>query len=236
MQVPIPVNNVYLVCSYGENDPPPTEESLASANQSTRVVHEHFDVEILPDMALDSNEKKSVSLKLYPKTEGPMKVLGIKYLLCGIIPAFSRFDNLKSKTISITVTPPMPVLECKIHNLSDELITGQVCSATLELHNKGGQGLQNLHVYASHPSFCYFGDGTKTTEISYRKLLTLNCRSRETIVHVRIKTNQRSAELYKCGSNDKNYPSDRRERAIRVRKGSNDISAMLDKSRSTGKT
>lgn len=175
MHVPLPVNNVYLECSFGDLSPPSTEQFLRNGNTSNRVEHEHFGIEVLADMALDSNERRKVILKLFPKTEGQIKIHGIKYLLCGIIPSFSKFEKRsKGQTIAellLTVSPPMPVLDSVFHNFPEEMLVGQVSSCTIEINNKGGKGLQNLLVMSSVPSFVYFGDATAKEQSSYSNLL-----------------------------------------------------------------
>lgn len=174
MQVPIPINNVYLECAFGESPSPKTEIYLSGSIPPARAEHEDFDIEILADAALDSNEKKFLRLKLYPKKEGTLKILGIRYLLCGIIPTYRAFQNVVKGSVvplAITVTPPMPVLEIAFHGFPDEILAGQVTRATLELQNKGGKSLQSLFLKSSAPSFCYFGDGTSTKEVQYIEML-----------------------------------------------------------------
>ena len=172
MQVPIPINNLYLECSFGNMDPPNTD--LSGATPSAQAEHPHFDIEIFADAALDSNEKKLIRLKLYPKIEGTIKVLGVRYLLCGIIPTYRKFRkylNNEPIVLTVTVTPPMPVLEMAFHGFPDEVLAGQVTQTTLELQNKGGKGLQSLFMMSSFPNFCYFGDGTSTKEVQYMEML-----------------------------------------------------------------
>lgn len=173
MQVPIPVNNVYLKCSFDDEPVPNSEAFLNGSAPVSRIEHEHFDVEVLSDAALDSNEKKRLRLKIFPKAEGTIKVLGIQFLLCGIIPSYRPFRKMtRGPTPSplplvISVTPPMPVLELSFHNFPEELLNGQVCNTMLELHNKGGKGLTALYLKTSNPTFFYIDDGTKLVESSY---------------------------------------------------------------------
>jgi hypothetical protein len=128
-------------------------------------------MEVLSDMALDSNEKRQVVLKLIPKSEGKIKFHGIRYLLCGIIPSFSPFEKkIKGQSntdLILTVTPPMPVLECIFHNFPDEMLAGQVSACTIELYNKGGKGLKDLMVLSSMPSMVYYGDATAEVQPNY---------------------------------------------------------------------
>ncbi|KAJ2997083.1 hypothetical protein HDV02_005897 [Globomyces sp. JEL0801] len=147
MQVPIPVNNIHLECTFND-EPPPKSEPWSTNEIITKMEYPHFDIEVLPDIALDASEKKIVHLKLYPKTEGKIKLLGIRYLLCGIIPTYRAFKkqtlgkDAKDIELVLTITPPMPVLDLTFHNLPVEMLCGQVCQATLELNNKGGKGLE----------------------------------------------------------------------------------------------
>jgi tetratricopeptide (TPR) repeat protein len=165
LQVPIPVNNIYLDClfneqlvvfpAWGESEPP------------SWLVTDQLEMEVLTDMALDANEKKVVSIKIVPKMQGQIKIVGLRYLLCGII-STSRILEVSDKvSFTIDVTPPMPVLDFSFHNFPDEMLAGQVNCATLELHNRGGKGLHGLVAKISHPNFCLFGDPTSTEEQTY---------------------------------------------------------------------
>ncbi|KAJ3344553.1 Trafficking protein particle complex 8, partial [Kappamyces sp. JEL0680] len=176
MQVPIPVNNVYLECAFGDEAPPSSGAHLNHASPRSRIEHPHFDIEVLADTALDSNEKKVVTLKVYPKTEGQIRVVGLCYLLCGIIPTYRSFSkkskgaDSKQLALTLNVKPPMPVLDVVFHNFREDLLAGQVSHCTLELHNKGGRGFESLYVKASHGSICFFGDGTLSNELHYLTL------------------------------------------------------------------
>ncbi|KAJ3312147.1 Trafficking protein particle complex 8 [Boothiomyces sp. JEL0838] len=173
LQVPIPINNVFLECSYEDSEAPPSLHILASPEPSTKAVFEKFDIEVLPDFALDSNDKRLVHLKVYPKVEGKIKIIGVRFLLCGIIPSFRRFDkkslgaNSIHQDLILNITAPMPVLEASFHNFPSEMLAGQVCQTILELNNKGSKGMEGLFVKMSHPSFCYFGDSTSPIDTPY---------------------------------------------------------------------
>jgi hypothetical protein len=163
MQVPIPVNNIFLECLF--NDEPITIPDWGDSEPPSWIETPQLKMELLADVALDSNERKTVSIKLFPLMQGQLKIIGLRYLLCGIIPATRRFDST-STNIVIDITAPMPVLDYTFHNFPEEMLNGQISQATLELHNKGGKGLVGLAVKISHPNFCYFGD-TKNPEDSY---------------------------------------------------------------------
>ncbi|KAJ3268862.1 Trafficking protein particle complex 8 [Terramyces sp. JEL0728] len=173
MQVPIPINNIFLECSYENENAPPSLDILASPEPSTKVSFDKFDIEVLPDLALDSSDKRLVHLRVYPKVEGEIKIIGVRFLLCGIIPSFRRFSkkslgsNPVHQELILKVTPPMPVLEACFHNFPSEMVSGQVCQTMLELNNRGTKGMEGLFVKMSHPSFCYFGDATSTDDTPY---------------------------------------------------------------------
>jgi tetratricopeptide (TPR) repeat protein len=169
LQVPIPVNNIYLDCTFNEQlvtFPPWGEREPPSL-----LVTDQLEMEVLTDMALDANEKKLVSIKIVPKLQGQIKIVGLRYLLCGIISTSRVLEVSDKVSFTIDVTAPMPVLDFSFHNFPDEMLAGQVNCATLELHNRGGTGLYGLVAKISHPNFCLFGDPTLTEEQSYSNLL-----------------------------------------------------------------
>eukprot|EP00842_Homolaphlyctis_polyrhiza_P000472 jgi/Hompol1/1425/HPOL_001386-RA len=180
MQVPVPINNIFLECVYGDNLEIETQLHMDSDSEVPAVIDRNeFSVEVLPDVSLDSNEKRKVHLKVYPKQEGRITVLGVRYLLCGVIPAYYRFNRKGRRlndtaaqrqdpvgvyapdtSLKILVTSPMPVLDVVVHSLPESMLMGQVSQIAVELVNKGTRGLKNLHVKSNMPtSFC-FGDST----------------------------------------------------------------------------
>ncbi|KAJ1345343.1 hypothetical protein BSLG_000856 [Batrachochytrium salamandrivorans] len=180
LQVPIPVNNLFLECSFDGNAETVTELNIPPDGDVPALIEmPEFDVQVLHDVSLDASERRKIQLKIYPKKEGEIVVLGIRYLLCGVIPTFRRFqkrgrrlnDTLAQQqdtngvyaedvSLRITVTPPMPVLDIVFHSFPESMLLGQVSQVALELNNRGTRGLKNLYVITSHaPVFC-FGDGT----------------------------------------------------------------------------
>ena len=180
LQVPIPANNVYLECVFGDQESQDTDKPMEDlSSTSNRIECADFDLEVLPDVSLDASEKRLVQLKVYPKREGKIRILGARYLLCGVIPSYKEFkkhgrrlndtnaqrQDLKGVyeddvSLSVLVTSPMPVLDAFVHSFPESLIAGEVRQVSLELHNKGTKALNNLFVKSNHGNIFYFGDGT----------------------------------------------------------------------------
>nr|KAJ3420223.1 Trafficking protein particle complex 8 [Polyrhizophydium stewartii] len=192
LQVPIPTNNVFLECTFGDQPETHTElQILPNGDVPSRIARPEFELEVLHDVSLDSGEKRQVNLKIYPMQEGEITVIGVRYLLCGVIPSFRRFQKRGRRlndtpaqrqdpngvyapdvSLKISVTPPMPVLDVVFHSFPESMLLGQVVQVALELNNKGTRGLKNLFVKPSHPTAFCFGDGTSIELPSYAPILT----------------------------------------------------------------
>ncbi|KAL5034933.1 hypothetical protein RTP6_002703 [Batrachochytrium dendrobatidis] len=187
LQVPIPVNNIYLECVFSGCSETKTELVIPSTGDvPSRIELPQYDIQVLHDVSLDAGEKRKIHLKIYPKMEGEITVLGVRYLLCGIIPTYRRFQKRRQKLsepqvqqadqddqdtkdilLKILVTPPMPVLDVVFHSFPETMLLGQVSQVALELNNRGTRGLKNLVVITSHPTAFCFGDGTSLEQPSY---------------------------------------------------------------------
>ncbi|KAI8920698.1 ER-golgi trafficking TRAPP I complex 85 kDa subunit-domain-containing protein [Entophlyctis helioformis] len=187
LQVPVPANNLYLECAFGDAPESVTDLQVSpDSDVPSKIERPEFDVEVLHDVSLDANEKRKVQLKIYPKREGTITILGIRYLLCGVIPTYHRFHKRGRRlndtpaqrqdpdgvyapdvVLKVVVTPPMPVLDVLLHGFPDMMLSGQVIQVALELNNKGSRGLKSLYVKTSHPAAFCFGDGTSLELPSY---------------------------------------------------------------------
>jgi hypothetical protein len=177
------------MCSFG--DGPVEHLDLATNTDAPSImVNNNFSTEILTDMALDANERRTVLLeltqlkiKLNPFREGTINIIGIGYLLCGIIPCRRTFKvgkQTSTETLKIHVTPPMPVLDIKFHNMKSSLIEGQVVHGTIEINNIGGKSLDGLWVSVSDNTLITFAnpedlDGVSNEESDQRMVDSISC-------------------------------------------------------------
>lgn len=155
LSVPVPINNVFLECKFGDQ----IIQLPANYDDQLMLKLEHLDMQMLPDVSLDANQKLLISLELTPKSTGELVILGVRYFLCGILKTYRPFE----KPIVLMITPPMPILEVAFHQFPEILVAGQVCQCVLEVNNKGTSGLCDLIAKTSHPTFIQFGDSNEPT-------------------------------------------------------------------------
>ncbi|RGB32937.1 ER-golgi trafficking TRAPP I complex 85 kDa subunit-domain-containing protein [Rhizophagus diaphanus] len=186
MHIQININDLILECEYIplEDSSSPYEvnnEELSQKDENTDnadikfIKFEAFDLEILPEVCLQGLEEKTISLRVLPKKQGTLKVLGLQYTLNSLVHGIKKFlrhgkrlNDTKEQRMSVVyatdrsldlmVTSPMPLLEVAFHSFPELLFSGEVTQVVLEINNKGQKGLTDLRVKMSHPSFFCIGD------------------------------------------------------------------------------
>ncbi|KAI8919197.1 ER-golgi trafficking TRAPP I complex 85 kDa subunit-domain-containing protein [Powellomyces hirtus] len=164
MNIPIQINNVFLECSFGKDPPPKTDMKWSAETTSPgKVEFAQFDVENVSEIALDDKEKRKVQLRIFPKQEGEIHIVGVRFTLCGVVPSYFEFPpkprgSRDGNALKLTVTSPMPVLDVIFHSFPGVMLSGQVCQVVLEINNKGNRGLRSLQLKTSHPSFFSVGE------------------------------------------------------------------------------
>ncbi|CAG8460304.1 5163_t:CDS:10 [Ambispora gerdemannii] len=131
-----------------------------------------------------SSTKDSLSLRVTPKREGTIKIVGLRYSLHSIVRSRrtfakrgKRLNNTKQQmmdvvyapdlSLEVLVTSPMPLLEVAFHSFPEMLFSGEVIQVVLEINNKGQTGLTDLQVKMSHPSFFCVGDAEMLEKTIY---------------------------------------------------------------------
>ncbi|KAJ3156284.1 Trafficking protein particle complex 8 [Geranomyces michiganensis] len=172
MNVPIQINNVFLECAYGKDPPPQTDLKWSAETTSPeKVEHTQFDVENVSEIALNDREKRKIQLRVFPKQEGEIRVIGVRFTLCGTVPSFCIFPvkprgSRDGDALNLTVTSPMPVLDVIFHSFPSVMLSGEVSQVVLEINNKGNRGLRTLQLKTSHPSFfCIGGNDALDTSV-----------------------------------------------------------------------
>ncbi|KAJ3018711.1 Trafficking protein particle complex 8, partial [Thoreauomyces humboldtii] len=168
MNVPIQINNVFLECSFGKADPPKsTLKWSADTRSPDRIEHPEFDLENVSEIALDDKERRKIQLRVFPKQEGEIKVIGVRFTLCGTVPSYCAFvtstvpgSAASHAHMTLTVTSPMPLLDVIFHAFPSTMLSGQVTRVVLEINNKGNRGLRNLQLKTSHPTFFCIGENS----------------------------------------------------------------------------
>jgi hypothetical protein len=154
MQVPIPINNLILDLQFNGQVPVKTRDLDGF------LEYDCFNVDFQPILALDPNEKKIIKLKISPKKPGKIQIIGISYVLCGVIPLKRKFQKTfrhEHIDIVVNVSTPMPVLDIVFHNFPEQVLCGEVLKGTIEVENKGTMGMQGLIYMGSH-DFFFLGD------------------------------------------------------------------------------
>ncbi|KAI8806762.1 ER-golgi trafficking TRAPP I complex 85 kDa subunit-domain-containing protein [Cladochytrium replicatum] len=182
MQITMQLNRLSIVCAYSSS----TKDKDGNAGEETnagldgggigvdKLVYNAFDVEYIHEITLGALERRQMQIKVFPKQEGSLKVLGLRYYLCDTVPTFRPFNKRGKRlnataeqrqmelyaadnSLNLIVTPPMPVLDLTFRDFPEFLWSGEVAKAVLEVRNRGNRAMKNLFVKMSHPSFFCFG-------------------------------------------------------------------------------
>ncbi|CAI2163877.1 1745_t:CDS:10 [Funneliformis geosporum] len=155
------------------------------------IKFEAFDLEILSEISLPGLETKAISLRVLPKKQGTIKVLGLQYNLNSLIRGVKKFSRrgkrlndtndqrtsvvyTTDRSLDLMVTSPMPLLEVAFHSFPEVLFSGEVTQVVLEINNKGQKGLTDLRVKISHPSFFCIGNSADSNYLTTETLKTKN--------------------------------------------------------------
>ncbi|CAG8551197.1 225_t:CDS:10 [Funneliformis mosseae] len=214
MHIQININDLILECDHVplENSEENSRNSSEEINNEESSKHnnnldnadvksikfEAFDLEILSEVTLPGSETKAISLRVLPKKQGTLKVLGLRYNLNSLIRGVKKFSRrgkrlndtndqrtsvvyTTDRSLDLMVTSPMPLLEVAFHSFPDALFSGEVAQVVLEINNKGQKGLTDLRVKISHPSFFCIGDAEMLGKVIYDNSEDSNCLTTETL-------------------------------------------------------
>ncbi|TPX31316.1 hypothetical protein SmJEL517_g05349 [Synchytrium microbalum] len=188
LQISVAISNVVIECQL-EVDPkastrvsPLPRHSLSSAH-STLIDQPHFSLEMLDKVVLDGLERRTIRLRVHPRNEGNLTILGFRYNIFEVIPCCKLFDKrgkrlndtLPQRTsqvygaessLKLLVTAPMPLIDVAFHSWPSKggsadpdggLLLGEVVQTVMEITNKGNRGLVDLRIKISHPTFLFVG-------------------------------------------------------------------------------
>ncbi|KAI9205332.1 ER-golgi trafficking TRAPP I complex 85 kDa subunit-domain-containing protein [Polychytrium aggregatum] len=185
MQTPVTLEDVFLECTH---DSVPDEQirtikvSILEAgvvdgkNRSRRISNNVYDVECLERVGLAAKETKTIQLRVLPKVEGQLQIVGLRYTFMNTIPAYRPFkkrgkrlnETLQQRsqaspqystdqTLKLIVNPPMPMLHAQFLEFPSSLLSGEVTRNVLEIENRGNKDMKRLILKMSHPTFFHFG-------------------------------------------------------------------------------
>ncbi|KAI9228169.1 MAG: ER-golgi trafficking TRAPP I complex 85 kDa subunit-domain-containing protein [Piptocephalis tieghemiana] len=193
LHIPIELSQVEMECVHDATDP---SKGPSTSGDEAEVVdldaeggskirkrlypdsilrrYEHYDAEQLGSITLEGKEERRVSFRLRPTTPGSIRILGIRYVVCGVVPGHKKFwkrgprlNGTKAertmqlygpdRSLDLAVTPPMPLLRVEMHHPSSSLLSGEVSPGKMCLMNAGERALKDLYVSVSHPTMLRLG-------------------------------------------------------------------------------
>jgi len=75
----------------------------------------------------------------------------------------------EDKSLTFTVTPPMPLLDVVFHSKPTSVYAGETCKIILEINNKGNCTLKNLKLVMNQNSLVYVGSPEMINDELYSK-------------------------------------------------------------------
>ncbi|KAL3839351.1 hypothetical protein ACJIZ3_023942 [Penstemon smallii] len=212
LQIPISISNVSLVCEHS------TESDETVSNASSSLINYQNDTELRTvsvsgDFSLDTpfftlsevgtsiqgGTSILVQLTVTPKTEGTLKVVGVRWKLSGSVVGIHNFNadvtrkkvargnrklkqSIKNK-LEFLVIQSIPRLEGVIKNLPRTVYAGDLRRLTLELKNPSTVSVKNLKMRVSHPRFINIAD-QEAMDLEFPNCLKKHANSSESYNHV----------------------------------------------------
>ncbi|RKP26919.1 ER-golgi trafficking TRAPP I complex 85 kDa subunit-domain-containing protein, partial [Syncephalis pseudoplumigaleata] len=198
MRVMLKLSNIALECVHEENtDTDGTTASQYNAHElrkptddpnsiSSMITLEYFQLENIWEANLQPRERKKMTLKLIPKREGVIQIIGLRYTLDEVVHGYKKFgkrgrrlNSTKAErtqqlyapdtSLNLLVTPPMPLLDITVKHFPANMLSGEVVQATLIITNGGERDLKHLRVASSHPTMLYIGSAGLVDTPAYRE-------------------------------------------------------------------
>ena len=151
LNIPLPLNCIYLQVESNHK----INTNLLNSSSSS-IIGPDFDLSVIPDVALDPHQRKLIQLSLVPKKVGQIKILGIAYLLSGIVPTHQPILRSLDEPFILDVRPPMPVLNVVL-SLPEILYSGQYVFGKIKMTNTGSRDLYDLKMNCNHSNMIYIG-------------------------------------------------------------------------------
>lgn len=187
LQISLSVSNISLICEHFAS----SDEVKNDAKSSTTENHNDEDLgnlvkskELSSDMSLftatevdislGGGETVTVHLKVTPRVEGVLKIVGVKWKLSGSVVGFHNFEldlvkkkvpkgrkktkQFPSNNLKFLVIKRLPKLEGFIQHLPKIVSAGDLRRLTLELRNPSEIPVKNMKMKISHPRFLNVGN------------------------------------------------------------------------------
>ncbi|CAA0837822.1 Tetratricopeptide repeat (TPR)-like superfamily protein [Striga hermonthica] len=170
LQIPLSISNVSLICKHSAEDDETEPGTILFSCLSS--LNFSLDTSLFTlsevDISLQGGETMLVQLTVTPKTEGTLKVAGVRWKLSASVIGIYNFqsDNMRKKVakgkkklkkmkddLQFLVIKSLPRLEGVINNLPEAVYVGELRRLTLELRNPSNISVKNLKLRISHPRF-----------------------------------------------------------------------------------
>lgn len=185
LQISISVSSVSLICELSassdetQSDANSQAGELQNDNKANKIASRElsddnsFFTLSKVDFSLEGGETIMVQLKVTPRVEGILQIVGVKWNLSGVVVGFHNFgSNLMKKknekgrrrgnrslndNLKFVVIKSLPKLEGFIQPLPTTTYAGDVRHLVLELRNPSECAVKNLKLKVSHPRFLNMG-------------------------------------------------------------------------------
>uniref|UniRef100_A0A7N0ULV5 Trafficking protein particle complex subunit 8 n=1 Tax=Kalanchoe fedtschenkoi TaxID=63787 RepID=A0A7N0ULV5_KALFE len=179
--VPINISGVSLICKLSVNDKDSDEviqshddeSSFKPTNSSdTGSGGSSFSLSEV-DCSLTGGERIMVRLTVTPNVEGILKLVGLRWKLCGSVTGFCNFESSPETkkihrgrrkprgspkdNLRFVVIKPLPRLEGFIYSIPERVYAGDVRQLTLEMKNQSEFAIKNVKMKISNPRFLNIG-------------------------------------------------------------------------------
>ncbi|KAJ1999237.1 hypothetical protein H4R26_005149, partial [Coemansia thaxteri] len=158
LTIGVTLNNLTLECAF------------ESSGETTIVSEPALDVSTVHTVILEGEQTTMATVQIVPRRAGFVSIVGVKYLLCDILPTFKSLvlpgkrmnGTLEQRvgvvhtpdtTLGFTVSPDLPRLHITVDDLPDTLMSGSMHRATLRVVNNGTLPCNSVVMWVSHPSF-----------------------------------------------------------------------------------
>ncbi|KAJ3669964.1 hypothetical protein LUZ60_010288 [Juncus effusus] len=179
LQIPIPISGISLMCELSESsDASSLDENAASSsvdqNRSQIDVYRLMDGDdscftlSKHDLVLGGAETKKVKLKVTPKVEGILKIVGVKWTLSESVVGYQYFETdtrkkkkgskntrnaTRTNNLILVVIKGIPKLEGCIEGFPAKAFMGDLRLLTLKLKNNSESSVKNIKMKISHPRY-----------------------------------------------------------------------------------
>ncbi|ORX86207.1 hypothetical protein BCR32DRAFT_265161 [Anaeromyces robustus] len=175
MKIPLELDKLILDCNLIPSNNGTTQKIDSIYENDKNYLHyDNYYLQQIEHVKLNPNSKERIKIVVIPKIEGTLKIQGIKYFLFDLVKANHPFRRkgkrlnatleqrmnqvyADDKSLTFSVTPPMPLLDVVFYNKPTTIFAGETTKIILEINNKGNCTLKNLKLVMNQNSLIYVG-------------------------------------------------------------------------------